>query len=150
MKEPVNVFTLRQPTLSVIDENGINITDNTDNIDCGHIQLPKQLSPLFPRKDIHENNRCVRLNLSPEFERGSDLDNLKQTTTRLKLSARRPSIVAWKTEHLERPNLVMRPDLHTNGVADIGEKEDKLTDERKDRINQALAWLRQELVSILL
>ncbi|XP_041361095.1 protein FAM167B-like [Gigantopelta aegis] len=70
----------------------------------------------------------------------SDLAILKQTTARLNLSTRRPSFVAWRAQCVEAAenHALPKPQLGMDGG-------DRLTSERKERIDSALEWLRNEL-----
>lgn len=78
----------------------------------------------------------------------SDLSRLKVTAMKLKLGTRRASYVEWREKYLDRPKRrPSKPDLTTD-IDENGNGSDKLTTERKDRINNALEWLRTELVRI--
>lgn len=144
----------RRPTLCVIDENGIEINHTTE-------------FDSLPRSDVigENNNGCkVTVNgdvsvcdhnanltkvengnfLSPHVEKDLDLCELKATTARLKLSTRRKSTVAWQQEHLDASR---HPVIPKFDPATLQHKaDDAFTEERKCRINEALAWLRSELV----
>lgn len=72
----------------------------------------------------------------------SDLSKVKSTARRLNLGTRRPSYVEWQEKYLNRsrrrskPELLAEPDKNGNDI---------LTTERKNRIDEALTWLREEL-----
>ncbi|KAH9518635.1 hypothetical protein Btru_005821 [Bulinus truncatus] len=71
---------------------------------------------------------------------GSDLKRLQETTEKLHLSPRRPSIMQWRQKYMESPE---SPMLRRNVNGEV--TEEKLTSDRKQRINDALEWLRNEL-----
>uniref|UniRef100_A0A2C9LFS8 Uncharacterized protein n=1 Tax=Biomphalaria glabrata TaxID=6526 RepID=A0A2C9LFS8_BIOGL len=70
----------------------------------------------------------------------SDLKRVQETTEKLHLSPRRPSIMQWRQTYMESPD---SPMLRTalNGDA----SDERLTADQKERINSALDWLRNEL-----
>lgn len=76
------------------------------------------------------------------FPKSTSLFRLKCTTSKLGLNNRRPSIEAWKQEIKKNPlNYVTR---NTQIPTD---HESELTNERIDKMNLSLEWLRSELVS---
>lgn len=78
---------------------------------------------------------------SENGELTSDLAQLKKTATRLNLSTRRESYIAWRAEHIDKQHNVPKPVLKVD-------HDERLTAERKKKIDDALEWLRNELVSI--
>ncbi|KAK6183141.1 hypothetical protein SNE40_010674 [Patella caerulea] len=150
----------RRP-LSIIVES-----DSSDDEKKGHIikpqrfdkqeafKKPRNIQNTIPRIEITEapaqfveKNNNVKVNGDQDDDdddilNESDLQLLKQVTTRLNLSTRRQSYTAWKSENIDRSPRSMRadkPKLSMDG------HDNKLTDERKQRIDDALEWLRKEL-----
>lgn len=80
----------------------------------------------------------------------TDLSQLKATATRLKLSTRRPSYVTWKSKYVDKA-YSLKPNLGENVIDEHitdnenDEDDDGFTEDRKNRINEALEWLRNEL-----
>ena len=71
----------------------------------------------------------------------SDLVKLKAMTARLNLTTRRQSYITWKEEYLDKPLLAKyMPQMRNN-------ENTEWSDERKEEINNAIKWLRRELVS---
>lgn len=99
-----------------------------------------------------------------EDEEVAGLNELKKMTTRLRLSTRRPSIMQWRenlTNFQQNMALVKQAGLESDdsgedeGDDDVDRKSDDseiLTDdqERRKKVDDAIAWIRQELVSILI
>lgn len=146
----------RRPTLCVIDENGLEIgkddeiTDLTgtgSDVDNRENRIKLPLNDLSSR-DCNANLTTYDSNgfLYPNVERDLDLNELKATTARLKLSTRRQSTVAWQQKHLNASHDPVKPKFDIDTLN--GNKDDSFTDERKKRINEALAWIRTELVSV--
>ncbi|BFZ04721.1 hypothetical protein BsWGS_07760 [Bradybaena similaris] len=93
--------------------------------------------PLFERQRTQgspnpEHSSAVQL---------SDFWRLKETTEKLHLSTRRPSTMLWKQQYMEGPGLPT-VECNQNG-GDI--TDENLTADRKERIDEALEWLRNEL-----
>ena len=89
----------------------------------------------------------------------SDLEKVKVITGRMNLSSRRPSTLEWKEKYLDKPPFlwnhvagkppILSPsssdtDLHT---AEIVNGPSEWTEERVEKINEAISWIRTELVS---
>lgn len=135
----------RRPTLCVIDENGAEVASGICADDSDDIKIS------FDNLAIRDlNSNLTKFNGSdvltiPEPEKDSDLDfsKLKATTTRLNLTTRRPSTVAWQQQYLNKSTIHIKPNFDIDKNAD--KDDDCFTEERKNRINEALAWLRQEL-----
>ena len=165
-----------RPILCVIDENGVEVTESeisgfSDEHEKRKTSLTNVLHP-----DLSDRLSFVQTHVSPvnSFENGSpllcrkapvrdynanvtsseetDLSELKATAARLKLSTRRQSYITWRDQYVEKKNSV-KPNLEKivtdktvteNGTDKDG---DKFTEDRKNRINEALEWLRNELVS---
>ncbi|XP_041361152.1 protein FAM167A-like [Gigantopelta aegis] len=72
----------------------------------------------------------------------SDLSQVKATTARLNLKTRRASVVAWKAQYVDKPSLAFI------SVEATETTDDRLTPERKQRINQALDWIKNELIEL--
>lgn len=179
---------LRRPTLCVIDENGIEVTEpEIEDFDEGirQISLSEPTSPdtadrlsfvqnfLAPVKSNTATINCVEngsLNAITKFSvkdhnanvtsnvtscENNDLSELKATTARLKLSTRRQSYVTWKDQYLDTKKSVkpIVEDNHVNKTL-IGDKidvrDDGFTEDRKNRINESLEWLRNELLEMRL
>ena len=182
---------LRRPTLCVIDENGLEVTEpEIDDYDDGirRINLSEPTSPdtadmlsivqnylqpvnsnttiidhINSVENGSLNNSCTKFslkdhnaNVTPNVTscEDSDLSELKATTARLKLSTRRQSYVTWKDQYVDTKNSVM-PTIEDNnnvnrtlpdGKSDVS--DDGFTEDRKNKINESLEWLRNELVSV--
>ncbi|KAL4234062.1 hypothetical protein ACF0H5_005716 [Mactra antiquata] len=142
----------RRPTLCVIDENGIEITQDSDHEEktgSNASVLPNNVKfslSDFVSRDFNSNLTKVNNSdlLAPDEEKDLDLNELKATTARLKLSTRRQSTVAWQNQHLSESRNPVIPKLDTKGKSEQIE-DDFFTEERKNRINESLAWLRNEL-----
>ena len=166
-KEFSNMKEYRRPSLSVIDEreNGddfvipaIQVT-SCDDLDQNKNErfsalngLLSSLNPdadtLQPGSDLirDRSDSLTYKNDTGKTGSDSDLSRLKNTAQRLNLGTRRPSYVEWQEKYLHRRRRSkpeFPPDSDKNG-------NDTLTTERKDKINEALEWLRRELVSLLL
>ncbi|XP_053401724.1 protein FAM167A-like [Mercenaria mercenaria] len=140
----------RRPTLCVIDENGFEIAKDDEikglsgsDVDNHGNEIKVSLNDYS--RDCNGNVTNVENNrlLCPNIEKDLDLSELKATAARLKLSTRRQSTVAWQQRHLNatRDPVIPKFDLDTLNE----HKDDSFTEERKKRINEALAWLRTEL-----
>lgn len=96
--------------------------------------------------DLNQNNNDSTGSEISKSGSDSDLSKLKTAARRLNLGTRRPSYVEWQEKYLNRsrrrskPELLAEPDKNGNDI---------LTTERKNRIDEALTWLREELVSII-
>lgn len=66
---------------------------------------------------------------------------LKETTDKLRLSTRRPSIMLWRQQYLESQTFPRAKSTLNSDISD-----DSLTFDRKHRIDKALEWLRNQLV----
>lgn len=141
----------RRPTLCVIDENGCEISQaddlkcwNGEESDLHGREISCSLNGYYSR-DFNDNVTSADSSrfLSSSAEKNFDLNELKATTARLKLSTRRQSTVAWQQEHLHSTNNRVLPKFDVSKLCD--HKDDIFTEERKNRINEALAWLKTEL-----
>ncbi|XP_046547446.1 protein FAM167B-like [Haliotis rubra] len=92
--------------------------------------------------DVTLRRKHFRYDVIPETHEPSDLVQVVETANRLNLRTQRASITAWKAQYGGPPRL---PELHEE--ADGGE-DAKLTTERKRKINQALDWIRTELLEL--
>lgn len=79
----------------------------------------------------------------------SDLTRLKQTAERLQLSTRRPSFMQWRATYVESPQFPVRWEVSKGDHSETTECDNSWTPERTNRINSALDWLKNELVSAL-
>lgn len=141
----------RRPTLCVIDENGFEVAKddgitclNGRDIDKGGNEIKAPLNN-FASRDCNANVTKVENAsfLCPTNEKDLDLSELKATAARLKLTTRRQSTVAWQQKHLNASHDPVIPNFDVDSLHES--KDDTFTDERKKRINEALAWLRNEL-----
>ncbi|GFS06698.1 family with sequence similarity 167, member Ab [Elysia marginata] len=73
----------------------------------------------------------------------SHLTQLKETADKLRLATRRDSTMAWRQKYLESSGH-MRSVSVANGELAVRD-DGKLTEDRKQRIDAALDWLREEL-----
>lgn len=125
----------RRPSLSVIDESNNN-DEEKDLI------LPSITVTCCDDSNQASDNDDVSSVTSSRSGSETDLAHLKVTANRLRLATRRSSIVEWKEQYLDRPRRRSRPDLKVdfdhNG-------NDVLTEDRKNKINEALVWIKDEL-----
>ena len=89
----------------------------------------------------------------------SDLEKLKIMTSRMNLQSRRPSVLEWKEKYLDKPPFlwnhvagkppVLSPsDKEPEQIAEQNVKDsNEWTGERIEKINDAISWIRTELVS---
>ncbi|GFN76741.1 protein fam167a-like [Plakobranchus ocellatus] len=93
---------------------------------------PDPTSPLLPQAStLHQFS-------------ASDLSRLKETAEKLRLTTRRDSTMAWRQKYMDSPGKLRKISLST--VAAVSAMDDgKLTQDRKQRIDAALEWLREEL-----
>jgi hypothetical protein len=129
----------RRPSLSVIDETNNN--EGEKSLVLPSITVTK-CEDVHPQSDDNDDVSSVASSRSGSE---TDLAHLKVTATRLRLATRRSSIVEWKERYLEKPRRRSKPDLKVDFDQN---KNDILTEDRKDRINEALVWIKEELVSI--
>ena len=181
----IKMKELRRPTLCVIDENGIEVTepeieeftdesrrtslsesvrpDTADRLSFVQNYLPPVKSnatinsvengSLVPctKFSVKDHNANVTSNVTSCED--NDLSELKATATRLKLSTRRQSYITWKDQYVDTKTSV-KPILEDNIVNKtlnddtIDVSDDGFTEDRKNRINESLEWLRNELVSL--
>lgn len=127
----------RRPSLSVIDETNNNDGEKSILLPSITVTNCEDVQPLSDDE--------VSSVTSSRSGSETDLAHLKVTATRLRLATRRSSIVEWKEQYLERPRRRSKPDLKVDFDQN---KNDILTEDRKDRINEALVWIKDELVSI--
>ena len=90
----------------------------------------------------------------------SDLEKVKVITSKMNLSSRRPSTLAWKEKYLDKPpflwnHVAGKPPILSPSGSDTELHEEQTvsgssewTDERVEKINEAISWIRTELVSI--
>ena len=148
----------RRPTLCVIDENGVEVDNTTDfesrtgndvNEETGSgckTLINGEISVCDHNANVTkvENGNF----LTPHVEKDLDLCELKATTARLNLKTRRKSTIAWQQEHLDSSRHPVIPKFDPAKLRHKAD-DDTFTEERKNRINEALAWLRSELVSYI-
>ncbi|CAC5366813.1 unnamed protein product [Mytilus coruscus] len=162
-KESSNMKEYRRPSLSVIDEKGsdddfvipaikVSSCDDLDqNRNERFSSLNGLLSTFHSEGDTLKPGSDLIKKHSDSFQLGcdsgksgseSDLSRLKNTAHRLNLGTRRPSYIEWQEKYMNRSRRRLKPELVTD--PDLSGK-DTLTVERKEKINQALDWLREEL-----
>ncbi|XP_069106465.1 protein FAM167B-like [Argopecten irradians] len=145
----------RIPTLAVIEE--IPITESCES---------NRLAPLNAEPETKENNSDESINNNVTTiesndtylhsnsdtdkcdkcgtENNNDLGTLKEKAAKLKLKTRRSSYVTWETEKLVRSGALFKARIQQEVVKDPQEDQ-RLTPERKDKINSDIGWIRQEL-----
>lgn len=94
---------------------------------------------------VLKDKRKLSSSKSPEsnfkfFPKSTSLFRLKCATSKLGLNNRRPSIEAWKQEVKKKPYVTRNTQIPTD-------HESELTNERIDKMNSSLEWVRSELVS---
>ena len=85
------------------------------------------------------------------------MEKLKNVASRLKLSTRRPSVQAWRERVVGKPagtwkNVSGSGGKKKSSLQDFGDVVDESdssqwAEDRLDRVNEALSWIRRELVS---
>ncbi|XP_060074920.1 protein FAM167B-like [Ylistrum balloti] len=133
-----------RPSLDSISENNDD-NNNESRKNCSSSSLVE--APLITVTGcdvVDDNGNESASNSSSPANSDSDLGRLKLTATRLRLGTRRASYIEWREKYLDRPRRRSKPDLKLDSDEN-GNDNDKLTDERKERINEALEWLRTEL-----
>ena len=87
----------------------------------------------------------------------SDLEKVKVITSRMNLSSRRPSTLEWKEKYMDKPPFlwnyvagkppVLSPSSsETEVITQHKAKCSDWTDERVEKVNEAISWIRTELV----
>ena len=100
------------------------------------INSTEPTSPPLPQPQLA--NTCVQ-QIS-----ASHLCQLKETADKLRLSTRRDSTMAWRQKYLDSPGHMRSVSVANGGIS--GLDDGRLTQDRKQRIDAALDWLREELV----
>lgn len=88
---------------------------------------------------VSANGGCPDLPTSDDSE--GHMSRLKDTATKLKLKTRRPSYLAWRAKYLDKLD-----DMKKIKAAPCA--DDRLTPERKEKMDSALRWIRNELVRV--
>ncbi|XP_033727688.1 protein FAM167B-like [Pecten maximus] len=155
LKNRANMKEYRIPTLAVIEE--IPVTENCENNRLApFVVQPETEGNNFDESnnntdktgetsnnDLHGNNdldKCEKCGT----ENGNDLGTLKEKAAKLKLKTRRSSYVTWETEKLVRSGALFKARIQQEVIKDPQEDQ-KLTPERKDKINNDIGWIRREL-----
>ncbi|KAL8607693.1 hypothetical protein ACOMHN_039367 [Nucella lapillus] len=107
------------------------------------------LTPSPPRRKISENTIKLRRDLS-ETSEGTDseaegdlvVSRLKDTATKLNLNTRRESYLTWHAKYADEKRSLPEPKAVTAGT------DGKLTKERKEKIDNDLKWIREQLVGL--
>lgn len=144
-----NMKDFRRASLSSINENN-HLLENESEM-CPEIVItPCEEAP--PLNEILSNNTLeIETSQNDDSSNGnslsrnssnSDLTKLKLTATRLQLGTRRSSYDEWKEKYIYKTRRRSKPDLSVN-MDENG--NDVLTQDRKERINSALQWLKTEL-----
>ncbi|XP_033727080.1 protein FAM167B-like [Pecten maximus] len=137
-----------RPSLDSISENNDdNNNENSKNCSSSSLLVNPLITITGCDVENDNGNGSASNSTSPVNNltgSDSDLSRLKSTATRLRLGTRRASYVEWREKYLDRPRRRSKPDLKLD-FDENGNDNDKLTDERKERINDALEWLRTEL-----
>ncbi|XP_076437754.1 protein FAM167A-like [Babylonia areolata] len=115
----------------------------------GRPPLSPTLSPRIARRGSHTSPGDV-IDSDGEKSPTSDMTRLRQMADRLCLSTRRPSLQQWRARYVDsRPEV---PVLWNCGNGDVdghhgdeGGGEGKWTEERTEKINTALDWIKTEL-----
>ncbi|KAL8558773.1 hypothetical protein ACOMHN_043716 [Nucella lapillus] len=72
-----------------------------------------------------------------------DLSRLKDTATKLNLKTRRQSYLTWRAEYVDKPR-----DAGSTEVKVERSGEERLTTERKERIDKDLQWIKGQLIDL--
>ncbi|KAL3888200.1 hypothetical protein ACJMK2_000611 [Sinanodonta woodiana] len=129
----------RCPNLSIIHEGGSE--PNSPAPVLGNIDI-YGLNAMFtftkPGRDMNDN-----VNISKVVS--NDLARVKATASRLNLRTRRSSYLLWRDKYLGSNSQIAKPVFGDNSVNVVINAKDQWSNERKERINNALEWLRNEL-----
>ena len=103
------------------------------------------LTPSFSTS-INSSIISTRRKKSSIFGNEGDLNRLKATATKLNLKTRRQSYLTWRAKYVDQTN-----DLDPEVKAEVkgqgkDEGKEKLTKERKERMDEALDWIKKQLV----
>lgn len=141
-KEYSKMREYRRPSLAtslaVIDENKCPET----------FEIKTSSSPLLCNGIEEDDKEQIENGNEDEIE--SDLETLKNKANQLKLKTRRPSYVTWTSQCLINSGSLIKPRLDSVPVEiidNVNTDTDDWSEERKDKINEALSWIRNQLVS---
>ena len=126
----------------------LHVTSMVNPVD--HNVNPTRTSPLQKNYTPQKRPPLICHRSSPNFlevPENSDLSLLKATAVRLNLRTRSSSFLEWQSKWLDKPRAPPEFPVPVEGGEEGG--PEKLTEERKERINQALGWLKTELVCML-
>ncbi|XP_070209332.1 protein FAM167B-like [Littorina saxatilis] len=115
--------------------------NQTFNDDARTSSIQKTNTSKTPSPSVSPSNSRLSSPNFLEVPENSDMSLLKATAVRLKLRTRTSSFLEWRSKWLEKSSAPPQfPD-----PAGVESRKEKLTEERKDRINHALDWLKTEL-----
>ncbi|KAL3888201.1 hypothetical protein ACJMK2_000578 [Sinanodonta woodiana] len=137
----------RPPTLAVILEGGSE-PNSPAPFTCNNDTNFQNSRFIF--KDVDKDGKDINdnVNLKTSSDHSNDLARLKATASKLNLRTRRSSYMLWKDRYLEPNSRVVKPSFaETSDVVSKNTKE-TWTEERIDKINNALEWLRNELLAM--
>ncbi|KAK3611265.1 hypothetical protein CHS0354_004909 [Potamilus streckersoni] len=129
----------RFPNLSIIHEGGSE--PNSPATPLGNIDISGLNAMLIftnHGKDMNDNVKIPK-NVS------NDLARLKATASRLNLRTRRSSYMIWRDKYLGSNSQIAAPIFGHNSVNAAINTKEQWTQERMERIDNALEWLRNEL-----
>lgn len=136
-----------RPTLCVIDENGVEISEDSEFFCGSKVNISRDAFTIRDYNDnITEVKKTNHFKKVISTNKDLDLNELKAMATRLKLSTRRQSTVAWQKEHLDVSKDQLIPKSNPDKFHYYN--DDTLTKEKKQGITKALSWLRSELMKM--
>ncbi|KAL3888198.1 hypothetical protein ACJMK2_000613 [Sinanodonta woodiana] len=137
--ETYRMKDFRRQTLSVIHENGSESTSPA-LLSCS--------SETTPQSTIYDfTNICPDVNDDLKINGGpsNDLTRLKATASKLNLRTRRSSYMLWRDRYIGSSSHVVKPTFCDTSDGSLNNTKDSWTQERTEKINNALEWLRNEL-----
>ncbi|KAK3611263.1 hypothetical protein CHS0354_004907 [Potamilus streckersoni] len=137
----------RRPTLSVIHEGGSE-PNSPAPFSCNNDTDFQNSRFIFKNvdkdgKDINDN-----VNVINTSDLSNDLARLKATASKLNLRTRRSSYMLWKDRYIESNSRVEKPTFSESPDAATHNSKETWTEERINKINNALEWLRNELLAM--
>ncbi|KAK3611267.1 hypothetical protein CHS0354_004916 [Potamilus streckersoni] len=137
--ETYRIKDFRRQTLSVIHENGSEPTSPA-LLTCNSGSTQESTIFDFNNTDTDEKDD-LKITGSPS----NDLSRLKATASKLNLRTRRSSYMLWRDRYIGSNSQVVKPTFCDTSDGPLNNTKDSWTQERTEKINNALEWLRKEL-----
>lgn len=142
-------ITLRHSTdiINCNSDNKEEISDNCIVKKTRRKAIISQQHPVFALAEQNGNSELIdkqsanfETEISPSAESEGDFLRLKDTAKKLNLKTRRQSYLTWRAKYVDKISGPPEVTISSEG-------DDLLTPERKERMNNAIQWIRNELVS---